>query len=181
MNRKNGDKSMNKKIKQFVLVLGVAATLAGCSGQTESPSNTSSTVAPSTTFKTISKTDPKTTSQSDSKTGSNATSQAVKTDFISISAEEAKKLMDSEKDYILLDVRTQAEYDEGYIPGSVLLPHDQIADKAAELLKNKDQLILVYCRSGNRSKVASQALSELGYTQVREMGGIKDWPYEIEK
>lgn len=168
---------MNKKIKQFVLAIGVAATLAGCGGQAESPSNTSSTVATSTPSKTISKT----TSQSDSKTGSKAVSQAVKTDFISISAAEAKKLMDSEKDYILLDVRTQAEYDEGHIPGSVLLPHDQIADKAAELLKNKDQLILVYCRSGNRSKVASQALSELGYTQVREMGGIKDWPYEIGK
>lgn len=158
---------MNKKIKQFVLGFGVAAALAGCAGQAE----------------TTSKTDSKTVSaaQTTSKTTSKTVSTAAKTAYISISAEEAKKLMDSQKDYILLDVRTQAEYDEGHIPGAVLLPHDQIADKAAELLKNKDQLILVYCRSGNRSKVASQALSDLGYTQVREMGGIKDWPYDIEK
>ena len=100
--------------------------------------------------------------------------------YMNITAEEAKKLMDTEKDYIILDVRTQEEYEEKYIPGAILIPHDKIQEQAAEKLPNKDQLILVYCRSGNRSKTASEALEKLGYTYIREFGGIKDWPYETE-
>ena len=99
---------------------------------------------------------------------------------MNITQEEAKKLMDTEKDYIILDVRTQEEYETKYIPGAILIPHDQIEEQAAEKLPNKDQLILVYCRSGNRSKTASEALEKLGYTRIREFGGINDWPYETE-
>lgn len=100
--------------------------------------------------------------------------------YMNITAEEAKKLMDTEKDYIILDVRTQSEYEEKYIPGAILIPHTEIEEQAAEKLPNKDQLILVYCRSGNRSKTASEALEKLGYTYIREFGGINDWPYETE-
>jgi len=100
--------------------------------------------------------------------------------YMNISQEEAKKLMDTEKDYIILDVRTQEEYEQKYIPGAILIPHDQIEEQAAEKLPNKDQLILVYCRSGNRSKTASETLEKLGYTWIREFGGINDWPYETE-
>ena len=100
--------------------------------------------------------------------------------YMNITQEEAKRLMDTEQDYIILDVRTQEEYEEKHIPGALLIPVDDIEAQAAEKLPNKDQLILVYCRSGNRSKTASEALEKLGYTRIREFGGINDWPYETE-
>ena len=99
--------------------------------------------------------------------------------FLNITAEEARKLMDSEKDRIILDVRSQEEYDQGHIPGAILIPDTEIEAKAADLLPDKDQLILVYCRSGRRSKLAAQSLADLGYTNIREFGGILDWPYEV--
>lgn len=98
-----------------------------------------------------------------------------------VSAEEAKKLMDSEKGYVILDVRTQEEYEEGHIPDVVLLPDFEVEQRAAEQLPDKGQLILVYCRSGNRSKSAASTLVNMGYTNVVEFGGIRDWPYDVEK
>ena len=100
--------------------------------------------------------------------------------YLNISPEEAKVLMDTQEDYVILDVRTQEEFDAGHIPGAVLIPNTEIADRAEQELPHKDQLLLVYCRSGNRSKQASLILVELGYTNIREFGGINDWPYEIE-
>ena len=86
--------------------------------------------------------------------------------------------MDEREDYIILDVRTQEEFDEAHIDGAILIPDYEIAAKAESVLKDKDQLILVYCRSGRRSKLAAEALVKLGYTNVKEFGGIIDWPYE---
>ena len=100
--------------------------------------------------------------------------------YVNITAEEAKQMMDSEKGYIILDVRTQEEYDQGHIPGAIVISHEEIAEKAEKMLTDKDQLILVYCRSGRRSKLAAEALVELGYTNIKEFGGIIDWPYETE-
>ena len=100
--------------------------------------------------------------------------------YVNITAEEAKQIMDSEEGYIILDVRTQEEYDQGHIPGAIVISHDEIEEKAEEVLTDKDQLILVYCRSGRRSKIAAEALVELGYTNIKEFGGIIDWPYEVE-
>ena len=100
--------------------------------------------------------------------------------YVNITAEEAKQIMDSEEGYIILDVRTQEEYDQGHIPGAILISHEEIAEKAEDVLTDKDQLILVYCRSGRRSKIAAEALVELGYTNIKEFGGIIDWPYEVE-
>ena len=100
--------------------------------------------------------------------------------YLNITAEEAKQIMDSEDGYIILDVRTQEEYDQGHIPGAIVISHEEIAEKAEDVLTDKDQLILVYCRSGRRSKIAAEALVELGYTNIREFGGISDWPYETE-
>ena len=102
-------------------------------------------------------------------------------DYVSIKQEDAKALMESEEDYVILDVRTDSEYAEGHIPGAVLLPDYEVEERAEEMLPDKDQLILVYCRSGNRSKTASTILAEMGYTNVKEFGGINSWPYEIEK
>ena len=98
-----------------------------------------------------------------------------------ISGAEAKALMDSESGYIIIDARTQEEYNEGHIPGAIMIPEYEIADRAEKELPDKDQLILVYCRSGRRSKIAAEELVKLGYTNVKEFGGIIDWEYEIEK
>ena len=100
--------------------------------------------------------------------------------YVNITAEEAKEIMDSEEGYIILDVRTQEEYDQGHIPGAIVISHEEIAEKSEDVLTDKDQLILVYCRSGRRSKLAAEALVELGYTNIKEFGGIIDWPYEVE-
>ena len=98
-----------------------------------------------------------------------------------ITQEEAKEMMDAQE-VIVLDVREQNEYDNGHIPGAVLLPVVTIAeDTAAAVIDDLDTVVLVYCRSGNRSKTASQALADLGYTNVYEFGGINTWPYEIEE
>lgn len=100
-----------------------------------------------------------------------------------IGMEEAMDLMKSEEKYMILDVRRADEFASGHIPGAVNLANEVIGedDAAVEaVLPDKDQLILVYCRSGNRSKQASQKLADLGYTRVVEFGGIQDWPGEIE-
>lgn len=102
-------------------------------------------------------------------------------DYVTITADEAKEIMDNESGYVILDVRTEEEFSEGHIPGAILIPDYEIESKATKTLKDKDQLILVYCRSGRRSKLAAEALVKLGYTNIKEFGGIVDWPYEIEK
>ena len=100
--------------------------------------------------------------------------------YMNITAEKVKQIMDTEEGYIILDVRTQEEYDEGHTPGAIVISHEEIEEKAEGVLTDKDQLILVYYRSGRRSKLAAEALVALGYTNIREFGGILDWPYEIE-
>lgn len=101
-------------------------------------------------------------------------------EYVNITAEEAKHIMDDTEGYLILDVRTQEEYDEGHIPGAVVIPHTEVEARAEAELPDKEQVILVYCRSGRRSKLVAQALAELGYTNVKEFGGILDWPYEVE-
>ncbi len=94
-----------------------------------------------------------------------------------ITQEQAKNLIDSEENYIILDVRTVEEFSEGHIDGAILIPDYEIGEKAEETLTDKNQLILVYCRSGRRSKLASAELAKMGYTNVKEFGGIIDWSY----
>ena len=97
-----------------------------------------------------------------------------------ITQEEAKEMMDTQN-VVILDVREQNEYDGGHIPGAVLLPVGTIDEAAAaDVIPDKDSTVLVYCRSGNRSKTASSKLAELGYTNIYEFGGINTWPYETE-
>ena len=100
--------------------------------------------------------------------------------YMNITAQEAKEIMDTQEGYIILDTRTQEEYDEGHIPGAIVLPYDEVLEKAEGILTDKNQLILVYCRSGRRSKLAAEDLVKLGYTNIKEFGGIIDWPYETE-
>ena len=103
----------------------------------------------------------------------------TKNSYEQITANQAKELMEKETGYIIIDARTQEEFDEGHIEGAILIPEYEISQIAEKELPDKDRLILVYCRSGRRSKIASQALVDLGYTNVKEFGGIIDWPYEI--
>ena len=98
-----------------------------------------------------------------------------------ISMDEAKTLMEKEEGYILLDVRTKGEYEIGYIPGAKNIPLSDIDEKIISSLPDKSQMILVYCRSGNRSREASDKLSKLGYSNVLEIGGINAWKGEIVK
>ena len=112
--------------------------------------------------------------------GGTASNSSSENDYQQISQEEAKEMMDTQ-DVIILDVREQDEYDSGHIPGAVLLPVGTIDEEtAAEVIPEKDSTVLVYCRSGNRSKTASSALAERGYTNIYEFGGINTWPYETE-
>ena len=97
--------------------------------------------------------------------------------YIKITPEQAKEIMDTEDDIVILDVRTQEEFDTGHIEDAVLIPNTEIRDKAEDILKDKDQTILVYCRSGNRSQMAAAELISMGYTKVYDFGGIIDWPY----
>jgi rhodanese-related sulfurtransferase len=101
-------------------------------------------------------------------------------DYEMITAQQAKEIMDTQDGYVILDTRTEEEYETGHIPGAIVISHEQIKEKAEQVLTDKDQLILVYCRSGRRSKLAAQDLVDLGYTNVKEFGGIIDWPYETE-
>lgn len=95
-----------------------------------------------------------------------------------ISMSEAIEMMEKENDYIILDVRRPDEFSEKHIPGAINIPNEIIGTEEIKELPNKKQLILVYCRSGNRSKQASEKLVKLGYTNIVEFGGIIDWPGE---
>ena len=103
---------------------------------------------------------------------------AEETTYRQISMDEAISIMEEESGYIILDVRTPEEYVEKHIPGAINVANETIGTEAIPELPDKDQLILVYCRSGNRSKQASEKLVALGYTNIVEFGGIIDWPGE---
>ena len=113
--------------------------------------------------------------------GMSACGEETSGSYEQITAEQAKTIMDTESDYIIIDARTDEEFASGHIEGAILIPEYEIASRAENEIPNKDQLILVYCRSGRRSKIASEELVKLGYTNVKEFGGIIDWPYDIVK
>ena len=115
------------------------------------------------------------------KRGDEIMNETVTITYEQISQIEAKNIMDTESNFIILDVRTEEEFAEGHIKDAILIPDYEIASKAEEILKDKNQLILVYCRSGRRSKIAAEALVNLGYINVKEFGGIIDWEYGIVK
>ena len=148
-----------KKIKGTIALLTVVLTLlsCGCSKENDmkNDNTTKENITENTTIKSLG--------------------------YEQISGEQAKQIMDTETGYIIIDARTQEEFDEGHIENAILIPEYEIAERAEKELTDKNQLILVYCRSGRRSKIASQALVDLGYTNVKEFGGIIDWEYEIVK
>ncbi len=113
--------------------------------------------------------------------GMSACSAGGANSYEQITPQEAKTIMDTESDYIIIDARTTEEFTEGHIEDAILIPEYEIAERAEKELPDKEALILVYCRSGRRSKIASEELVKLGYTNVKEFGGIIDWPYKIVK
>lgn len=104
--------------------------------------------------------------------------QDIKPTYQRITPAEAKQMMDSLDNYVLLDVRTREEFLEQRIEGAVLIPYDQISAEAESKLPDKNAVILIYCRSGRRSAIAAKELEQMGYTKVFDFGGIIDWPYE---
>lgn len=141
-------------MKSFILFIMVLclAFLVGCGGQGD-----------------------KTTIEIITTTESEAVTMNQSLGYEQITGAEAKMLMDTEGDYIIIDARTTEEFNEGHIEGAILIPEYEIGNRAENELPRKDQLILVYCRSGRRSKIAAEALVDLGYTNVKEFGGIIDW------
>ena len=110
-----------------------------------------------------------------------ATPVEQESSYRQISMDEAIAMMEEKNDYIILDVRTPEEFAEKHIPHAINIPNETIGTEEIPELPDKEQLILVYCRSGNRSKTAAAKLAELGYTELYEFGGINTWPYEVEK
>ncbi|RGZ01294.1 rhodanese-like domain-containing protein [Clostridium sp. AM58-1XD] len=108
-----------------------------------------------------------------------ASAEAVESAYHKITAEEAKEMIDK-GDVTIVDVRTADEYKDAHIPGAVLVPNESIGSELPEALPDTDAVLLVHCRTGIRSRQASDKLVELGYTQVYDFGGIVDWPYETE-
>ena len=100
---------------------------------------------------------------------------------MNIGPKEAKKLMEELDEFVLLDARSEEEFSEEHIPGAIVIPHDEISERAESKISEKEVPVFVYCRSGRRSKIAAEALSELGYKKIYEFGGINSWPYGIEK
>jgi len=147
---------MKKRIAIIAAILSALTILSACAG---APAMTTAAAAATTAA------------------GESSTQKA---EYIKITPADAKALMDSET-VIVLDVRTQSEYDSGHIKNAVLLDSIDVSAKAASVLPDKKAAILVYCRSGNRSAASSKLLIEMGYTKVMDFGGIIDWPYDIVK
>lgn len=165
--------------KKFLAVglIGLALLLSACTSPatkpTPSPQATAEIVAPAANIE-----------QTEAIPAANqtlATAVPAKLEYKKLSAQDAKARIDSGDELIILDVREDYEFAQGHIPGAVLLPLGQIAQKAGETLPQKDAEILLYCRSGNRSRQAANQLIGLGYTNVYDFGGILSWPYEVVK
>ncbi|MDA3845168.1 MAG: rhodanese-like domain-containing protein [Vallitaleaceae bacterium] len=153
--------------KKFSVVLLVMVILTSCNS--ESNDNQSMNTDGEKTEK-----DNTTTETIDAET-----TDIVKGIYQSISPEEANSKLAEGTEVLLIDVREQSEYDSGHIPGSILLPVGTIEQEVEAMIPSYDTPLIVYCRSGNRSRTAADILLELGYTEVYDLGGINDWPYEI--
>jgi len=158
-----------KKILPLLLLLALLLALAGCKSAAPTPPAAPAAAEPAVE-----------TPAEPAAPGPAAETPTPKADtYRRISMQEAVEMMEKETGYVILDVRTRQEYDSGHIPGAILIPNETIGTDELPELPDKDQLILVYCRSGNRSKQASDKLVKLGYTNVVEFGGINSWPGEV--
>lgn len=120
-----------------------------------------------------------TSSAEDTQSEVNTTAASAAAAYQQITQEKAKEMMQADDGHIIVDVRRQDEYDSGHIPGAILIPNESIGTEQPKELPDLDQVILIYCRSGRRSKEASQKLADMGYTHIYEFGGIIDWTGEV--
>lgn len=120
-----------------------------------------------------------TVENNDSNTNNDSTNDEIKKSITYSNMDDIKTIMDSNEGYIIIDVRTKEEYIEGHIPGAINIDNESIIDVEPEQLTDKNQMILIYCRSGNRSKQAAEKLANMGYTNIVEFGGIVDWDGDI--
>ena len=120
-----------------------------------------------------------TTSSESDQSGVQITTASENVSYQQITQEKAKEMMKADDGHIIVDVRRQDEYDSGHIPGAILIPNESIGTEQPKELPDLDQIILIYCRSGRRSKDASQKLADMGYTHIYEFGGIIDWTGEV--
>lgn len=166
-------------MKKMMLILAALPLLmGGCGAAANTTTAESST--DSTALATETGTPPSQQPQT-SQQAQESSSAAQSMGFMHISQDQAKQMMEEEKDFLLVDVRTKEEFEEGHIPGAINLPVEEIGDSQPQLLPNKDQVLLLYCRSGRRSQEAANKLANMGYTKVYEFGGIMDWTGETEK
>lgn len=145
-----------KKFALLSLLLALALALTGCQTAAPKPEATQAPAAEEA-----------------------ATEPAKKGEYQKITAEQAKARMDSGDPLMIIDVRTPEEYAAGHIKGAVNIPLDTIGEGTKETLKDLDQELLLYCRSGNRSRTAAMAMIDLGYTHVVDFGGVISWPYDL--
>ena len=155
-----------KRIACLILT-GVLLTSVGCS-------STANKVESTKVESTVS-------SESQKDTAKKSDAASKEGGYTHIDMETAKQMMANGDGPVIVDVRSQAEYNEGHIPGAIVIPNESIGTEQPKELPDLEQVILVYCRSGNRSRQASQKLADMGYTNVYEFGGIKDWTGETEK
>lgn len=166
---------MNKYIRIILPVL-IVVTMSFLTACTDRKSETSSAVTKelssvaSTETSTEAATEPSSRNAENTETGV----------YTKITVEEAYEMMQNQE-VVIVDVRTQAEYNTGYIPKAILIPNEEIKDTPPAQLPDKDAIILLYCRSGNRSAQAANKLIKMGYTKVYDFGGINKWPYDIEQ
>ncbi len=161
-------------MRQILLFAALLALLlAGCAAPKTDPGPAETEAETETEAKTETETEAKTETEADTEAEATA-------DYHRITAEEAYEMMVSQE-VVIVDVRTPEEYDGGHIPNAILVPNESIGDDMPEALPDKEATLLIYCRSGRRSKEASEKLLKLGYKSIYEFGGIIDWPYELVK
>lgn len=151
---------MNRKLLiPLIAVLAAVMLLSACSDKKDEKSDTES--------------------KAETVSAAEETATPIPDDYRQITGDEAYKMMQTEKGYIILDVRTPEEYAEGHIPGAICISHDNIPTDTIPELPDKDQLIMIYCRSGRRSKLAAEQLVSQGYTNIVEFGGVNTWQGEL--
>ena len=190
--------TMKKAIIFLLLITTFVLVLTSCnanSNDTKEPSTeqsntqeiTESVTSTETMTETVTEAEAETETKNESttetitETETMTEPESIKNSYTQISGAEAYSIMQNESDYMIIDARTEEEFAQGHIKDAILIPEYEVAQKAPSLLSDKEQLILVYCRSGRRSKIAAEALAELGYTNVKEFGGIINWEYETVK
>lgn len=168
---------MRSKSVLFIIALVLILGLSACDASNENAGEVTTTGVMTNSADSETKAAESSTSSDEINTDVSDTQEKV---LELIDPEQAKELLDSDQEILLLDVRTQAEYDQVHIPGSTLIPVEELSVRLEDIEEWQDKTVIVYCRSGRRSAAAAKILSEAGFSIVYDLGGIQSWPYETE-